>query len=75
MQGNLRLQELIDAESQANALLDAIESKGLIRPGRSEHMVVRDIFSLAEQSFGVKHHWLQRVAGEQDRGGHRHGRR
>ena len=61
MRGNLRLQELIDAEGQAMALLDAIESKGLIRSGRSEHMVERDIFSLAEQSFCVKQHWHKSV--------------
>jgi Xaa-Pro dipeptidase len=61
MPDNVRLRELIDAESHAMALLDAIESKGLIRPGRSEHMVERDIFALAEQSFGVKQHWHKRI--------------
>jgi Xaa-Pro dipeptidase len=58
---NLRLKALVDAERQAMALLDAIEDAGLIRPGRSEQMVERDIFALAEQSFGVKQHWHRRI--------------
>ncbi len=43
------------------ALLDAIERAGMIRPGRSEHLVERDIFALAEQSFGVRQHWHKRI--------------
>jgi len=58
---DLRLRALMDAESQAMALLEAIEDAGLIRPGRSEQMVERDIFALAEQSFGVKQHWHKRI--------------
>jgi Xaa-Pro dipeptidase len=61
MPDNLRLRALMDAESQAMALLDAIEDAGLIKPGRSEQMVERDIFTLAEQSFGVKQHWHKRI--------------
>src|ERR1700723_3816464 len=61
MPDNLRLRSLMDAESQAMALLDAIEDGGLIRPGRNEQMVERDIFALAEQSFGVKQHWHKRI--------------
>jgi hypothetical protein len=61
MPDNLRLRALMDAESQGTALLDAIESAGLIRPGRSEHMIERDIFALAEQTFGVKQHWHRRI--------------
>jgi hypothetical protein len=58
---DLRLRALMDAESQAMALLEAIEDAGIIRPGRSEQMVERDIFALAEQSFGVKQHWHKRI--------------
>jgi Xaa-Pro dipeptidase len=58
---DLRLRALMNAESQAMALLGAIEDAGLIRPGRSEKMVERDIFALAEQSFGVKQHWHKRI--------------
>src|ERR1700728_3931844 len=58
---DLRLRALMDAESRAMALLDAIEDAGMIRSGRSERMVERDIFALAEQSFGVKQHWHKRI--------------
>jgi Xaa-Pro dipeptidase len=61
MPDDRRLRELVAAESQGMALLDAIESAGMIRPGRSELMVERDIFALAEQSFGVRQHWHKRI--------------
>jgi Xaa-Pro dipeptidase len=58
---DLRLRALMDAENKAMALLDAIEAAGLIRAGRSEQMVERDIYALADQSFGVKQHWHRRI--------------
>jgi Xaa-Pro dipeptidase len=56
-----RLAELMAAEVRAMALLDAIESASLIAPGRTEKEVERDIYALAEQSFGVKQHWHKRI--------------
>ena len=56
-----RLAALLAAEARAMALLDAIEAGGLIAAGRSEHEVERDIYTLAEQSFGVKQHWHKRI--------------
>jgi Xaa-Pro dipeptidase len=61
MPGDRRLQALMHAESLGMALLNSIESAGLIRPGRGEHMVERDIFALAEQSFSVRQHWHKRI--------------
>ncbi len=61
MSAGSRLQALIDAETKAMALLDAIEAHGLIAPGRTEQAVERDIFALAEQSFGVRQHWHKRI--------------
>ena len=55
------MEALLAAEKQAMALLDAIETAGLIAPGRSERDVERDIYALAEQSFGVKQHWHKRI--------------
>jgi hypothetical protein len=49
-----RLAALVAAESKAMMLLDAIESAGLIVPGRTERDVERDIYALAERSFGVR---------------------
>lgn len=49
------------AEKKAFALFDAIESAGLIAPGRSEGELDRAIFALAAERFGVKKHWHKRV--------------
>jgi Xaa-Pro aminopeptidase len=61
-----RYAALVDAEERAFALLGAIESEGLIKPGRSERDVERDIYTLALERFGVEKHWHKRIvrAGE-----------
>jgi Xaa-Pro dipeptidase len=61
MQEEARLAELLAAEKKAQALFDAIESAGLITAGRTERMVEKDIYALAEQSFGVTRHWHKRI--------------
>ena len=44
---------LLAAESKALALLDAIETGGLIVSGRTELATERNIFTLAARDFGV----------------------
>jgi Xaa-Pro aminopeptidase len=61
MQEQVRLAELLAAEKKAMALFDAIEAGGLIAAGRTEREVERDIYALAEQSFGVAKHWHKRI--------------
>jgi len=56
-----RWTQLTAAEDLALALCDAIESAGLIAPGRSEVEVNRDIAALAERDFGVTKHWHKRI--------------
>jgi len=56
-----RLTALIAAEQQADKLFAAIENNRLIRPGRTETDIDQDIYTLAEQSFGVKQHWHKRI--------------
>jgi Xaa-Pro aminopeptidase len=56
-----QLAELLAAERKAEALLSAIETQGLVRPGRTETEVDQDIYALAEQSFGVRKHWHKRI--------------
>lgn len=56
-----RLSALSVAEDRALALLDAIEQRGLIAPGRSEREVERDILALAASNFGVETHWHKRI--------------
>jgi Xaa-Pro dipeptidase len=61
MQESERLRSLVAAERKADALLAAIETAGLIAPGRTEPMVEQDIYDLAEHSFGVARHWHRRI--------------
>lgn len=61
VQESARLAALIEAEAQAQRLFDAIETGGLIAPGRSERMVEQDIYALAEREFGVTKHWHKRI--------------
>jgi Xaa-Pro dipeptidase len=61
MSGTRALAELLAAERKADALLDAIEVRRLVRPGRSETEVDQDIYALAETEFGVKQHWHKRI--------------
>jgi Xaa-Pro dipeptidase len=49
------------AEAKALAMFDAIETAGLIAPGRTEGEVARDIFALAEARFGVAQHWHRQI--------------
>jgi len=58
---NGRRDALAAAEKKACALFEAIESAGLIAPGRSEGELDRDIYALAAERFGVKRHWHKRV--------------
>jgi len=51
----------MEAEARGMALFDAIETCGLIRPGRAESEVERDIFALARDQFGVEKHWHKRI--------------
>lgn len=56
-----RRAELVAAEAKAMALLDLIEARGLIAPGRTERAVERDIHALAERDFGIERHWHKRI--------------
>jgi Xaa-Pro aminopeptidase len=56
-----RLASLIDAETKAFALLDAIEQDGFIAPGRTEREVEQDILALATERFGIEKHWHKRI--------------
>ncbi|MDB5737927.1 MAG: aminopeptidase [Sphingomonas bacterium] len=56
-----RLIRLVEAETKALALLDAIEAGGLIAAGRTEREVERDIRALAADRFGVEKHWHKRI--------------
>ena len=56
-----RLLALTQAEDKALALLDAIEAAGLIRAGKTERDLDKEIFALAKRDFGVDKHWHKRI--------------
>jgi hypothetical protein len=49
------------AEARGNAMFDAIERAGIIRPGITEKELDDEIFILAKKDFGVDIHWHKRV--------------
>ena len=59
--GEERRARLIAAERRGFALLDAIEAAGIIRAGRSELEIERDIYTIAARDFGITAHWHDRV--------------
>jgi Xaa-Pro aminopeptidase len=61
MTGQDALAALLAAEQKADALLAAIEADRLVRPGRLETEVDKDIYALAEARFGVEKHWHKRI--------------
>ena len=56
-----RLANLVEAETRALSLLDAIEGAGLIVAGRTEREVEQDIYALAADQFGIEKHWHKRI--------------
>ncbi|MGU3314221.1 M24 family metallopeptidase [Sphingomonas sp. M6A6_1c] len=56
-----RFEALLAAEDRALALLEVIETRGLIRPGRSEREIEQDIRGIAREAFGVARDWHKRI--------------
>jgi Xaa-Pro dipeptidase len=52
---------LVAAEKRAETLFDEIERRGLVRAGRTEREVEREIYAIALQQFGVEKHWHKRI--------------
>lgn len=57
----VRLNNLIKAETKALQLLDRIEALGFVASGRTEREVEQDIYALATQEFGIEKHWHKRI--------------
>ena len=56
-----RLNELLAAESRAFELLETIEDRNVIRPGRTEKEIEQDILALAKTEFRITQHWHKRI--------------
>jgi Xaa-Pro dipeptidase len=55
-------QALLDAQNKAQALFSAVVEAGLIRAGKSESQLSKEIHRLARRRFGVRRHWHKRIA-------------
>ncbi|MFZ4632779.1 MAG: M24 family metallopeptidase [Saprospiraceae bacterium] len=53
--------KLIEAENIAQQLFNAIEERQLIQPGKSEKELNEDIFTLADELYGIKKYWHKRI--------------
>ncbi|EIE22222.1 aminopeptidase [Coccomyxa subellipsoidea C-169] len=54
-------QALLDAHAKAVELFKVIESKDLLKPGRTEEDINKEIFDLAAVSFGTRKYWHVRL--------------
>jgi hypothetical protein len=52
---------LVAAEKRAQELFEEIEQRGLLKPGRDEREIEKEIYSIALQEFGVEKHWHKRI--------------
>jgi len=58
---NVPLSALLSAEARALSLLNAIKDQGLIKAGRTESEIEKDIHALCVSEFGIDRHWHKRV--------------
>ena len=52
---------LVLAEQKAKDLFQAIETRGLIIPGKSESQLCREIVQIAKDDFGITDHWHKKI--------------
>lgn len=52
---------LLDAESKAVQLFEEIQNRNLIKAGKSEKELNKEIFNLAFELFGIKQYWHKRI--------------
>jgi len=54
-------QKLFLSEQKAKELFKAIESRGLIIPGKSEKQLCDEIVQIARDNFGTENHWGKKI--------------
>ena len=57
----VRAARLLDAQSAAEGLFDAIGAEGILRPGVWDSEASRAVTELAADRFGVERHWHKRI--------------
>lgn len=58
---NQKLQQLVEAEKKAAQLFQEIESRELVREGKTEHQLNTEVFELAFELFGIRKYWHKRI--------------
>lgn len=53
--------KLIEAEKKALKLFEEIEKREILRPGKSENEVNKEIFDLALELYGIEKYWHKRI--------------
>src|SRR5580658_5937031 len=56
-----RAESLLQAQTKANELFHAVETRGLIRPNVLESQLNQDIYDLANEMFGISTYWHKRI--------------
>src|ERR1700691_5829224 len=56
-----RAAALLQAQNNANELLQAVEAQGLIGCNVTERRINQDIYDLAEKMFGISTYWHKRI--------------
>lgn len=56
-----RVRNLKEAQTKAEGLFDEIQTRRLIRPGRTEGQLNEDIFALAGEMYGITKYWHKRI--------------
>ncbi len=54
-------EKLVEAEEHAEKLFQAIQDKGLIAEGKSEHDLNAEVFKLASDMFNIEKYWHKRI--------------
>ncbi|HEU5164992.1 MAG TPA: M24 family metallopeptidase, partial [Chitinophagaceae bacterium] len=53
--------KLLDAETTAIKLFEAVEKNNLIIPGKSEAQLASEVSDLALEKFGIRDHWHKKI--------------
>lgn len=56
-----QLQQLIEAEKKAAQLFEAIETRQLVSPGKTEKELNTEVMELAFELFGIRKYWHKRI--------------
>jgi len=58
---DVRGASLLEAQTKAAELFDAVSEQGIIRAGRLETEINADIYGLAERMYGITKYWHKRI--------------